>query len=391
MNNKETNSDICFDNEVCIVGNGGDTYVSGSIAKFATDNEDLLYMDEPYDIEAFSESVACKNISCAPKIVEYINMIPLFEFLSLINKTIKTNKMNKFIVVHWVGAVSTALDNAKYFYNVNRKASAHYFVDDASIYRIVKDSNSSWHCGGGLQGNGGHKFFNICFNSNSIGIEMCCKKSGGVLTISDVVMNNTAKLIAHLMKKYDIGLDMVIRHYDVTGKSCPGDLLNDDAWLTFKEKIKEAMDSHETRVENFTNRGIINSPNIWKNENNWVSVPNALAIVDKNTGNGVWKSEESDINIHWCHPHLISLCGKQVIDSKELWMDFNAYVSVARGLALLCKAFGRKSSIGDFKHWGLAFAKTLVDENVITNDDIPEDLDAPITNKLFIKILSKFI
>ncbi len=28
-----------------------------------------------------------------------------------------------------------------------------------------------WHCGGGLQGSGGHSFYGICTNFNSIGIE----------------------------------------------------------------------------------------------------------------------------------------------------------------------------------------------------------------------------
>ena len=39
------------------------------------------------------------------------------------------------------GACSSAKANANYFYNTYRGASAHYFVDDNEIYRIVADKN----------------------------------------------------------------------------------------------------------------------------------------------------------------------------------------------------------------------------------------------------------
>lgn len=87
------------------------------------------------------------------------------------------NKKNTYIVIHYVGAVSTAKNNVDYYASKNLDASAHYFVDEKSIWQSVEDFNKAWHCGGGLQGNGGHTFYQKCTNSNSIGIEMCVKKT----------------------------------------------------------------------------------------------------------------------------------------------------------------------------------------------------------------------
>lgn len=356
-------------------------------------NEDMFAIDEPYDIELYSNSVASSVVSNNGTFVENIDELPMYELLTNVNRTIKSNKLNKFIVVHWVGAVSTALNNAKYFKDVNRNASANYFVDDTSIYRVVRDTDVAWHCGGGLQGPNGHTFHNICFNSNSIGIEMCCKKSNGVTIVPESIMNNTVKLIIKLMNQYNIGIDRVIRHYDVTGKLCPGDLLTDESWNAFKMKIINAMDSHESKVKKFLEKGIINTESSWINPKDWIPVKNALAIIDKNTGNGMWASDEANISIHWCHPHLISLCGKQVIEDKDTWYDFDAWLSYARGLALLTKVFDFKKSDKEVSHWGWSFANALIDNDIITSNDIPSsvDMDAPMTNELFVKIFAKFL
>ncbi len=167
-------------------------------------------------------------------------MINIQKKLTPYNFSKMTNKNNEFIVVHYVGGVSTAKNNVTYYYNNKLSASAHYFVDEASIWQSVEDKNRAWHCGGGLQGMGGHKFYNICTNSNSIGIEMCCKKTAdGKWYFEPETIKNTAALIKYLMHKYNIPIEKVIRHYDVTGKSCPQPYVDDNAWNEFKELLKE--------------------------------------------------------------------------------------------------------------------------------------------------------
>lgn len=156
------------------------------------------------------------------------------------NFTAMSNKQNLYIVIHYVGAVSTAKNNADYYARQKLNASAHYFVDENSIWQSVDDKDRAWHCGGGLQGSGGHAFYKKCMNSNSIGVEMCCKKTtNGVWYFESDTVVNTVELVKYLMKKYNIPIDRVIRHYDVTGKICPAPFINDSVWQQFKEKITE--------------------------------------------------------------------------------------------------------------------------------------------------------
>lgn len=167
------------------------------------------------------------------------------EYLTTVNFTKGNNKKNKYIVIHYVGAVSTALNNAKYFNNQYRGASANYFVDDNEIYRVVKDEDVAWHCGT----NG--KYYSECRNSNSIGIEMCCFNNNGKLDVSEKVINKTIELVKKLMKKYNIPSENVIRHYDVTRKNCPAPFVSDvNRWNNFKSKLIEA------KAENTTSRKV---------------------------------------------------------------------------------------------------------------------------------------
>lgn len=154
------------------------------------------------------------------------------EQLTKINYNPMTNKKNEYIVIHYVGAVSTAKNNADYFQNEDRGASANYFVDENDIYRVVKDTDKAWHVGGA------DKYYNNCRNSNSIGIEMCCYKNGDVLDVKETVINRTIELTKELIKKYGISIENVVRHYDVTHKRCPAPFLdNEDRWNDFKAKL----------------------------------------------------------------------------------------------------------------------------------------------------------
>lgn len=164
-------------------------------------------------------------------------MLPITKYLTTANYTKMNNKKNDYIVIHYVGAVSSAKNNAIYYHTGDKNASANYFVDDTSIYQVVEDSDKAWHCGGGLQGTGGHKYFQICTNSNSIGIEMCLDKANH---ISDKTIANVADLVQSLMKKYNIPFGKVIRHYDVTGKLCPAMYIDETKWNELKKILTGA-------------------------------------------------------------------------------------------------------------------------------------------------------
>ena len=153
-------------------------------------------------------------------------------YLTKVNFNTLKNKVNKYIVVHYTGNNGdTALGNCKYFYDVNRNASAHYFVDENNIYQCVKDNDVAWHCGASTYK---HPY---CRNNNSIGVELCSRKSTNYYFMNETV-DNAVELVRELMAKYNIPVENVIRHYDVTGKICPEPYVRDSkAWQNFKARL----------------------------------------------------------------------------------------------------------------------------------------------------------
>ena len=165
-------------------------------------------------------------------------------YLTTRNYTKSNNKKNQYIVIHYVGAVSSALNNAKYFKSTYRGASAHYFVDEKDIYRVVEDKNVAWHCGAKVYRH------SKCRNTNSIGIEMCCYKNNGVLDVSETVVARTIELTKELMAKHNIPVENVLRHYDITGKNCPAPFVSNPArWNDFKAKLGTVTNIAKKSVE----------------------------------------------------------------------------------------------------------------------------------------------
>lgn len=162
--------------------------------------------------------------------------------LTLTNFNAMSNKINRYIVIHYVGAVSSAWANSLYFKNTYRGASANWFVDDIEAVQVVKDSDRAWQCGDGLKKGNGGKWYGKCTNSNSIGIEMCCFMNNGKLDISEKTIANTIELVKELMAKYNIPVENVIRHYDVTNKVCPAPFVEDESrWNDFKARLGQPI------------------------------------------------------------------------------------------------------------------------------------------------------
>lgn len=159
--------------------------------------------------------------------------------ISKYNHTVYKNRNISGIVLHWVGAVSTAKNNADYFGRGNRNASAHYFCDATSIWQVVEDANAAWHCGGSAhsQGKGGSSRHGELGNHNTIGIELCCIKKNGKLIVDPAAIETAIPLVQSLMKQYNIPAKNVVRHRDITGKSCPGGYTTDAAWKELHSKL----------------------------------------------------------------------------------------------------------------------------------------------------------
>lgn len=183
----------------------------------------------------------------------------------------------KYIVLHYTGnsgTSATARGNANYFHTCDRKASAHYVVDEnATIYQCVPDNRAAWSVGDSRNGHG--TFYGKCTNTNSISIEMV-SHSNGSYYIPDATIQRAAELTRDLMKKYGINADHVIRHYDVTTKACPepmcGTTAKNKKWAAFKAfltttvtamhktvQIKSADGSLNVRSGPGTSYGVIGS------------------------------------------------------------------------------------------------------------------------------------
>lgn len=174
-----------------------------------------------------------------------------------INSSIKCNSGNYsnnasrtvvYPVIHYTGnEKDTARANANYFTGAGREASAHFFVDDTEIYQSVELRDTAWHCG-----TKGTYYHDSCRNANSIGIEMCC--TAGNYRVSEKTKKNAAYLCAYICKMLGIpvsGVDTyVLRHYDVTHKNCPAQMVdNKKEWEEFKDMVKAILWNGNIQVE----------------------------------------------------------------------------------------------------------------------------------------------
>ena len=180
---------------------------------------------------------------------------------STVHTTAKANRSIDYIVIHYTaGATSkpgSALSLAAYFAARPDDVSADFTVDDSAVVQYNGDIRNryTWHCGGSKYNTKGGSLYGICKNSNSIGIEICCNNSIGPkngkmpdandksYSFSDAAVANAEWLVKQLMAEYDIPAERVIRHYDVTGKPCPGiigwnaDSGSEAKWTAFKRDI----------------------------------------------------------------------------------------------------------------------------------------------------------
>ena len=82
-------------------------------------------------------------------------------------------------------------------------------------------------------GHGGAALYGKALNHNTVSIEICstCVPATNTAvsysnhdgwSFTEAALNNAVKLTKILMNKLNIDKDHVVRHYDITGKLCPG-------------------------------------------------------------------------------------------------------------------------------------------------------------------------
>lgn len=174
----------------------------------------------------------------------------------------------KYLVIHYTGNDGDrAANNAAYYQSSVIKTSAHYFVDDTTVYRSVPDLTIAWAVGGekwkDCGKTGGGRLYGVVTNTNSISIELCDTVRNGTYEAAEETLANAADLARTLMEKYNIPLENVVRHFDVTGKHCPAYMMDEAVWEAFKTRLAPRVldnipsPAHKAGVEWAVAQGIL--------------------------------------------------------------------------------------------------------------------------------------
>lgn len=192
-----------------------------------------------------------------------------------LNVTQAPNRQIKYIALHYTAGASSKPGSATRTVFPG-ECSADFIVDDGEIYQFSPDLDNYYcHAVGvkkkdyeaylkAAQERGTHgagALIKSANNKNTISIEMCSNFDGTVtkktepyderFTLSEATLANTAKLVAYLLQKYpDV---QIVRHFDITGKPCPGPWTRDDngtaTFQAFVNRCKGTPAPGEPEVE----------------------------------------------------------------------------------------------------------------------------------------------
>lgn len=173
-------------------------------------------------------------------------------------KQYSSNRRNykdiKFIVIHDTANRSVGADadnHYRYLEHANRYGSAHYYVDDNKIIQVIGDSRSAWSVGDTWARK--YRTRTDVNNYNSLNLELCINSDGSY----EKAFYNLIELTKNLMFKFGIPPDRVVRHFDASGKPCPGSM-KDNNWQKWKEfqleickpmKLKLDLDKDSVAIE----------------------------------------------------------------------------------------------------------------------------------------------
>lgn len=137
-----------------------------------------------------------------------------------------TKRIIKYIVIHETDNYEAGVgaENHAFYLKDNNDGtnSWHYTVDDHEIYHHIPDNEIAYHAGE----ESGNKY--------GIGIELCVNSDGN---FEDTFLNG-AKLVAYLLKAYNLDIRALKTHHDFNGKDCPHSILEDNRLDEFKEKVE---------------------------------------------------------------------------------------------------------------------------------------------------------
>ena len=142
-----------------------------------------------------------------------------------VHVTKKPGRKIKYLAIHYTAGGSSGKGRARAIKNVfeKRQASADFAVDDFEMVQFNPDIENYYCWAVGDNKSGANPF--------TVSIEICSNLKKGTSAekpnhdgwhFTEESLENAVKLSKILMKKYNIPIDRVVRHYDISGKLCPG-------------------------------------------------------------------------------------------------------------------------------------------------------------------------
>jgi N-acetylmuramoyl-L-alanine amidase CwlA len=155
----------------------------------------------------------------------------------------------KGIVVHWT-ASPKGRNVGVWNYFERRKegntgyGSAHFIIDLDSTYGVwncIPLDEMAYHVGSSSYTNEAKTILGSYPNNCTIGIEFCIMTDRGVMT--DYTWQTGAKLVAHLLEKFNLGIDDIWTHQEVVGwKDCHRYFVeNPNEYTRFKNDVQKFL------------------------------------------------------------------------------------------------------------------------------------------------------
>lgn len=146
------------------------------------------------------------------------------------------------IVLHSTGTPDATAEN-EYNYFQNKAispVSAHYFVDKDEILEIIPPDEYAYHAGANSYNPDSLAELNTTYpNARTLSIEMCEEYNK---SIHKSTYEKTVELTVYLLKKYKLGINNLFKHFDITGKRCPHQWMDNNEWDHFIEKVKNLLE-----------------------------------------------------------------------------------------------------------------------------------------------------
>lgn len=176
----------------------------------------------------------------------------------------KAARVIKYLAIHYTAGATSKAGSARAVKRVfeQRNASADFAVDDKEIVQFNPDPQN-YYCWAVGDKKAAGALADVT-NRNTISIEICSNLTRGTSAavpnhsgwyFTEAALANAARLAKILMKKYNIPIERVVRHFNITGKLCPGIIgwntgfiyttdgrrtsqrNNSEVWLNFKSRL----------------------------------------------------------------------------------------------------------------------------------------------------------